>query len=192
MSEFTVVQSKRGRKPTVKKNKKDTLEEKDEYDLALDSIDLENEATYQRIKSNIASQLSDTDGIDAGLLSTPEMKLRANKLLTEDNPTGRPPGLDVTEPDMKDLLVRLNTYASITRRGSLAFMGHSFNSGLTSPTGGTSSKIEVPAAASTKKTIVKASKSVKFSVSSPQAVVPKRQPNKSSGFSVSTTQKLKG
>ena len=72
MSEFTIVKSKRGRKATGNKSNKSVVTKQDEYDLALDSIYRENEATYQRIKGVIASQVSDNDGIDAGLLSTPE------------------------------------------------------------------------------------------------------------------------
>ena len=193
MSEFTVVKSKIGRKPTVNKINKSVVKSQDDYDLALDSIERENEATYQRIKNVNASQVSDTDGIDAGLLSTPELKLRANKLITALYPTGHPPGLYVTEPDMKDLLVRLDTYASVTRRGSLASAGHSFNSGLSSPINcGTSNEnLSAHASASSKPAVVKASKSVKFCASSPQEVVPKRKSTKSTQFAVSTTQKLK-
>ena len=141
----------------------------------------------------IASQVSDTDGIDAGLLSTPELSLRAGKLITTLNPTGHPPGLDVKESDMKDLLARLDTYASVTHRGSLASAGHSLHSGLASPTNCSTSntKLAAQASASSKPVVEKASKSVKFCTSSPQGGVPKRQSAKSTQFALSTTQKLK-
>ena len=41
--------------------------------MALKVIDNEDMKTFIRIKNQVASQLSDSDGVDAALLSTPEL-----------------------------------------------------------------------------------------------------------------------
>ena len=74
MSRYTVVESKRSKKNTGKKGKKDS--DSDEYEEALKVIDNEDMKTFIRIKSQLASQLSDSDGVDAALLSTPELVAR--------------------------------------------------------------------------------------------------------------------
>lgn len=99
MSEYTVVESKKARKASRKSTTKSSSTV-DEYDKALDIIDRENNQTYQKIKSMIASQVSDTVGLDVSLLSTPELIARGRMVITKDNPTGQPPGLNVKEPTM--------------------------------------------------------------------------------------------
>ena len=56
--------------------------------------------TFIRIKNQVASQLSDSDGVDAALLSTPELVDRGELLITADNPTGQPPGMVATGPNV--------------------------------------------------------------------------------------------
>ena len=69
MSNYTVVQSTRDKKAATKKAKNTGV--KDQYDLIIDQNDEDNLSQYQRLKGMIASQISDTDGIDAAGLSTP-------------------------------------------------------------------------------------------------------------------------
>ena len=54
MSRYTVVESKRSKKNTGKKGKKDS--DSDEYEEALKVIDNEDMKTFIRIKSQLASQ----------------------------------------------------------------------------------------------------------------------------------------
>jgi hypothetical protein len=63
----------------------------------------------------MASQLSDTDGGDANLLSTPELLAKCKSVITKDNPTGQPPGSVQTGPTMLNLLTRYQTYATIVK-----------------------------------------------------------------------------
>ena len=87
MSAYTVVESKRNKKNGSKKNNKDS--DSEDFEEALKIIENEDMKTFNRIKNAVASQLSDTDGVDATLLSTPELVSRAEVLITSDNP--RPP-----------------------------------------------------------------------------------------------------
>jgi hypothetical protein len=108
MQNFVEVVSKKGKRGAKKA-------ESDELDRALDMIDNENVITLRKIKEHMASQLSDTDGGDANLLSTPELLVKCKLLITEDNPTGQPPGSVQTGPTMLNLLTRYQTYATIVK-----------------------------------------------------------------------------
>ena len=120
MSRYTVVESKRSKRTTGKKVKKDgDSDESDEYEEALKIIDNEDMKTFIRIKSQVASQLSDSDGLDATLLSTPELVSRAELLITSENPTGQSPGMVETGPTMVNLLNRLETYSAILKKNGL-------------------------------------------------------------------------
>jgi hypothetical protein len=108
MQNFVEVVSKKGKRGATKAKS-------DELDRALDMIDNENVKTLRKIKENMASQLSDTDGGDANLLSTPELLAKCTSLITKDNPTGQPPGAVQTAPTMLNLLTRYQTYATIVK-----------------------------------------------------------------------------
>ena len=71
MSGFTVVESTKAKKAAAKKAKNTSV--KDQYDLIIDRNNEDNLRQYQRLKDMIASQISDTDGIDAAEASTPEL-----------------------------------------------------------------------------------------------------------------------
>ena len=115
MSEYTLVESSK-----VKKAKKASAKAQkavqDEYDLILDRIDDDNEYQYQKLKAIISSQVSDTDGVDAATISTPELVARGKLLITADNPTSQPPGHDNQLPGMLTLLNRFQTYATILKK----------------------------------------------------------------------------
>jgi hypothetical protein len=117
MSRYTVVESKRSKRNTGKKVKKDS--DSDEYEEALKIIDNEDMKTFIRIKSQVASHLSDSDGLDAALLSTPELVTRGELLLSSDNPTGQPPGMVANGPNMLNLLNRLETFSAILKKNGL-------------------------------------------------------------------------
>ena len=111
MSGYTLVESskaKRAKKAAAKAQKA----VQDEYDLILDRIDDDNEYQYQKLKAMISSQVSDTDGVDAATISTPELVARGKLLITADNPTGQPPGHDNQLPGMLTLLNRFQTYVT--------------------------------------------------------------------------------
>jgi hypothetical protein len=108
-SNFIEVLSKKGR---AKKTKQAAS---DELDLALDTIEEENNVTLRKIKDQMASQVSDTDGRDARFLSTPELLEKCRMVITKDNPTGQSPGLVQTGPTMLNLLTRYQTYANIVK-----------------------------------------------------------------------------
>ena len=65
----------------------------------------------------MASQLSDSDGLDTAVLSTPELVARGELLLTSDNPTGQPPGMVANRPNMLNLLNE--TYSAILKKNGL-------------------------------------------------------------------------
>ena len=75
--------------------------------------------TFICIKSQVASQLSDSDGVDAALLSTPELVAREELMITSDNPAGQPPGMVATGPSMLNLLNWLETYSAILKKNGL-------------------------------------------------------------------------
>jgi hypothetical protein len=111
-SNFIEVLSKKGR---AKKTKQAAS---DELDLALDTIEEENNVTLRKIKDQMASQVSDTDGRDARLLSTPELLEKCRMVITKDNPTGQSPGLVQTGPTMLNLLTRSPDLCKHSQRNS--------------------------------------------------------------------------
>ena len=111
-----MVESKRSKK-TGKKNNKDS--DSEDFEEALKVIENEDLKTFIRIKNAVASQLSDTDGVDATLLSTPELVSRAELLITSANPTGQSPGMVATAPTMVNLLNRLETYSAILKKNGI-------------------------------------------------------------------------
>jgi hypothetical protein len=117
MSTYTVVESKRSKKNGSKKNNKDS--DSEDFEEALKVIENEDLKTFIRIKNAVASQLSDTDGVDATLLATPELVSRAELLITSANPTGQSPGMVATGPTMVNLLNRLETYSAILKKNGL-------------------------------------------------------------------------
>ena len=116
MSAYTMVESKRS-KNAGKKNNKDS--DSEDFEEALQVIENEDLKTFIRIKNAVASQLSDIDGVDAALLSTPELVSRAELLITSDNPTGQSPGMVANAPTMVNLLNRLETYSAILKKNGI-------------------------------------------------------------------------
>ena len=115
MSGYTLVESSKAKRVKKAAEKAQKVVQ-DEYDLILDRMDDDNEHQYQKLKAVIASQVSDTDGVDATTISTPELIARGKLLITADNPTGQPPGHDNQLPGMLTLLNRIQTYATILQK----------------------------------------------------------------------------
>lgn len=60
--------------------------------------------------------------------------MKCNALITSDNPTGAPPGLNVTEPGMLTLLTRFPSYANIVKKGAQSSSTTSQSDARTVPT----------------------------------------------------------